>query len=108
MELRKVNAIIRSRLLEEVEEQLKKIGIRGLTVTRVKGYGENKSIWSQDWLGSHARIEIFTGKAKAEEIANVIMEVAHTGGPGDGIVCILPVEKIFRIRTKSEIRPDEI
>lgn len=108
MELRKVNAIIRSRLLEEVEEQLKKIGIRGLTVTRVKGYGENKSIWSQDWLGSHARIEIFTEKDKAHQIAAAIMEVAHTGGPGDGIICILPVEKIFRIRTKSEIRPNEI
>lgn len=108
MEFRKVNAIIRSRLLEEVEEQLKKIGVRGLTVTRVKGYGENKSIWAQDWLGTHARIEIFTEKSKAEKIATAIMEVAHTGGPGDGIICILPVEKIFRIRTKSEIRPNEI
>jgi nitrogen regulatory protein P-II 1 len=108
MELRKVNAIIRSRLLGDVEERLKKIGIKGLTVTRVKGYGENKSIWSQDWLGAHARIEIFTEKSKAEKIAAAIMEVAHTGGPGDGIVCILPVEKTFRIRTKSEVRPNEI
>jgi nitrogen regulatory protein PII len=36
------------------------------------------------------------------------MEVAHTGTHGDGIICILPVEKIFRIRTKSEVKPDEI
>jgi nitrogen regulatory protein P-II 1 len=108
MELKKINAIIRSRLLEDVEERLKKIGVKGLTVTRVKGYGEAKSIWSQDWLGTHARIEIFTEKAQADEIANIIMEVAHTGGPGDGIICILPVEKIFRIRTKSDMKPDEI
>jgi nitrogen regulatory protein P-II 1 len=108
MELREVNAIIRSRLLEDVEGRLKKIGVKGLTVTRVKGYGEDKSTWAQDWLGTQARIEIFAEKAKADEIANVIMEAAHTGGPGDGIICILPVEKIFRIRTKSEIRPDEI
>ena len=108
MELRKVVAIIRSRLLEDVEERLKKIGVKGLTVTRVKGYGEDKSICAQDWLSTHARIEIFIKKAKAEEIVNVIMEVAHTGGAGDGIVCIIPVEKIFRVRTKSEIRPDEI
>jgi nitrogen regulatory protein P-II 1 len=108
MELRKVNAIIRSRLLEDVEERLKKIGIKGLTVTRVKGYGEAKSIWSQDWLGAHARIEIYTEKTKADKIVSAILEVAHTGGPGDGIICILPVEKIYRIRTKSEIRPNEI
>jgi nitrogen regulatory protein P-II 1 len=104
MELRKVNAIIRSRLLEDVEERLKNIGIKGLTVTRVKGYGESKSIWAEDWLGTHARIEIFAEKSKAEKIATAIMEVAHTGGPGDGIICILPVEKIFRIRTKSEVK----
>ncbi len=108
MELRKVNAIVRSRLLEDVEERLKKMGIKGLTITRVKGYGENKAILAQDWLGTYARIEIFTEKTKAEEIAVAIMEVAHTGGAGDGIVSILPVEKIFRIRTKSEARPGEI
>lgn len=108
MELRKIIAIIRSRLLEDVEERLRKIGIKGLTVTRVKGYGENKSTWAQDWLGTHARIEIFTEKTKADEIVAAIMEVAHTGGPGDGIICILPAEKIFRIRTKSEVRPNEI
>jgi nitrogen regulatory protein PII len=36
------------------------------------------------------------------------MEVAPTGGPGDGILCIFPVEKVLRIRTKSEVRPEEI
>ncbi len=107
MKLRKTIAIIRSRLLEDVEARLKKMGVKGLTVTRVKGYGEEKSIWAQDWLGTHARIEIFAEEAKADEIASAIMEVAHTGGPGDGIISILPVEKIFRIRTKSEIKADE-
>ena len=107
MELKKVSAIIRSRLLAEVEERLRKIGVKGLTVTRVKGYGEDKSIWAQDWLGTHARIEIFAEKAKADEIASAIMEAAHTGGPGDGIISILPVDKVLRIRTKSEIEPHE-
>jgi nitrogen regulatory protein P-II 1 len=59
MELKKINAIIRSRLLEDVEERLKKLGVKGLTVTRVKGYGEAKSIWSQDWLGTHGGNPLF-------------------------------------------------
>ena len=108
MEFRKVTAIIRSRLLGDVEERLKKMGVKGLTITRVKGFGEDKAIWAQDWLGNHARIEIFTEKNKAEKIAAAISEAAHTGGAGDGIISILPVEKIFRIRTKSRARAGEI
>jgi len=108
MELKKIIAIIRSGLLKDVEKRLKKVGVSGLTVTRVKGYGEDKAIWAKDWLGEHARIEIFADKTKADAIAAAIMEVAHTGEHGDGIICILPVEKIFRIRTKSEVKPDEI
>jgi nitrogen regulatory protein P-II 1 len=108
MELKKIIAIIRSGLLKDVEARLKKVGVRGLTVTRVKGYGEEKAIWAQDWLGEHARIEIFADKTKADAIAAAIMEVGHTGAHGDGIICILAVEKIFRIRTKSEVKPDEI
>jgi len=108
VELRKVVAIIRSGLLEDVEERLKKIGVKGLTVTSIQGYGEEKVICAQDWLGTHARIEIYIEKSKAEKIAKVIMEVAHTGGAGDGIICIIPVEKIFRVRSQSEIKPEEI
>ena len=108
MELKTISAIIRSGLLEDVEEKLKKIGVKGLTVTRVKGYGEDKAIWAHDLLGEHARVEIFAEKTKADGIAAAIMEVAHTGASGDGIICVLPVEKIFRIRTKSEVKPGEI
>jgi nitrogen regulatory protein P-II 1 len=44
---------------------------------------------------THSRIEIFTEKNRAEEIAHAIMEAAYSGTPGDGIVVILPVEKVF-------------
>lgn len=108
MELRKVTAIIRSEALENVEKRLQEVGVKGISVTRVKGYGEYADFFARDWLVTHVRIEIFTEKAKAEEVAAAIMGTAHTGLPGDGIVVILPVEKIFRIRSQSEVRPDEV
>ncbi len=108
MELKKITAIIRSGLLEDVGKRLKKIGVRGLTVTHVRGYGEDKAIWTQNWLGEHARLEIFADGSKADAIAAAIMEVAHTGGAGDGIIAVLPVDKIFRIRTKCEIKPEDV
>jgi len=108
MELRKITAIIRSRTLEGVDERLQEMGVKGLSVTLVKGYGEYKDFLAHDWLVTHVRIEIFTEKAQADNIATAIMEIAHTGGAGDGIVVILPVEKIFRIRTRTEARAEEI
>ena len=108
MELRKVNAIIRSDLLEEVEERLKDMLVKGLSVSHVKGYGEYANFLTHDWQVRHARIEIFTEKNRAEQIAQAIIETAHTGMERDGIVVILPVEKVFRIRTKAEAQPDEI
>jgi nitrogen regulatory protein P-II 1 len=108
MELRKVTAIVRSDLLDKVEERLQDSHVRGLSVSHVKGYGEYANFFTHNWLVRHARIEIFTEKHRAEEIAKIILEAAHTGGEGDGLVAILPVEKVFRIRTKSEAGPGEI
>lgn len=108
MELRKVTAIIRSSVLERVEARLMQLGVKGISVTRVTGYGEYANFLNPDWLVTHARIEIFTSKAQAEEIVAAILETAHVGIPGDGIVVVLPVEKLYRIRSRSEITSDEI
>ena len=91
-----------------MEKQLQKIGVKGLTITQVSGYGEYKDFLRENWLVPHARIEIFAPKTKADIIADVIMEAAHTGMAGNGIVSVLPVEKIYRIRTKSEAKAGEI
>ncbi len=108
MEYKKINAIIRRNDLEKVENKLKEIGVNGISVSTIKGYGEYANFFSHDWCVEHARIEIFTEKKKAYEIASTIIDTAHTGAKGDGIVAILPIEKLYRIRTKSEAEADEI
>ncbi len=108
MELKKIVAMIRNTVLEKVEARLIDMRVRGITVTKVKGYGEYANFFSPDWLVTHSRIEIFTDEARAGEIAAAIMEVAHTGMEGDGIVAIIPVQKLYRIRTKSEVTPEEL
>lgn len=102
MEFRKITAIIRSELLQKVEERLKKMGVKGVSVTQVKGFGEYANFFRHDWLVRHARIEIFANKKRAEEIARAIAEEAHTGLAGDGIIGLIPVETILRIRTQCE------
>jgi len=103
MEMRKVTAIVRGSMLEKVEARLEKLGVHGCSITKVKGSGEYADFYTRDHLTEHARIEIFTEMERAEEIARAIMDAAHVGQPGDGIVAILPVEKFYHIRTKSEV-----
>ncbi len=96
-----VIAIVRLTDLEKVEKSLRQAEVRGITVTRVKGYGEYKNFFSPDWKVGHARIEIFT--ARAEEVAETIMNAAHSGSAGDGVVAIVPIAKLYRIRDRSEV-----
>ncbi len=101
MDYCKVTAIIRSRSLEDVEQALERIGVPGITISRVKGYGEYVDYFRRDLMVTHFRVEVFIESARAEEIAGIIMETAHTGYAGDGIVAVIPVAALYRIRTKG-------
>ena len=101
MRHQKVTAFIRSDQLEKVEKVLLESGVKGMSISTVKGYGEYADYYAHDLMIEHERIEIFCSEEKAESIAETIMEAAYTGMEGDGIVAILPVEKLYRVRTKS-------
>lgn len=106
MIFRKVTAIFRPDRLEAVEDRLRSLGVAGVSVTKVKGFGEYANFYKPDWLCTHVRIEVFTSKLKADEIAEAIMDAAHTGMEGDGIIAILPVEAVYHIRTKEKCQYD--
>jgi nitrogen regulatory protein P-II 1 len=108
MEWKKIVAVIRDHKLGDVEERLKVLRVRGMiSVARAKGYGEYANLFNPDWCVAHARIEIYCKASRAEEIAQAIVEAAHTGLEGDGIVAVIPVEKIYRIRTKAEANDEK-
>ena len=108
MEYAKITAIIRTSKLEKVEKRLQEIGVKGVSISHVKGYGEYANFFSRDWMVTHIRIEIFSSVSRVEEIAQAIMETAHSGLAGDGIIVSIPVERIYRIRTKTEATAEEI
>lgn len=107
MDIKLIVAIIRRDKLEEVEARLRDTGVEGINVSKVKGYGEYRNFFSHDWMVDEVRIEIFTRKDELETVIEAIMDAAHTGGPGDGIVAVVPVESLFLIRTRSEAVPEE-
>lgn len=100
----KLTAIIRTEVLEPLETRLKQMGVPGITVSTVKGFGECANFSSHDWKVSHARVELFVAEAQAEELTRTICELARTGEAGDGVVAVLPVDRLVRIRTGEELR----
>ena len=108
MEIRLVVGIIRPRVLELVEKKLQEMGVRGLTVIGARGYGVRAIFFARDWLVDQVKLEIYVEQDRAEAVAAAILDTAHTGSEGDGIVAILPVEKVFNIRTRSEETPNSL
>ncbi|NNM29840.1 MAG: P-II family nitrogen regulator [Akkermansiaceae bacterium] len=104
--MKKVEAIIKPFKLEEVKEALAEVGIQGMTVTEVKGFGRQKghteiyrgSEYTVDFLPK-VKIEIVVDDDEAANVAESIVKSANTGKIGDGKVFISPVEEAIRIRT---------
>lgn len=103
----KVTAIIRRDAMGKVEESLQEYGLNGASVTQVVGYGEYADFYRHDLMTTHTKFEIFTTVKHAEDIAQAIMDAAHSGMEGDGIVVVQPVSKIYRIRRRAEVRSDD-
>ena len=107
MEIMLIIAIIRRNKLEKVKKTLQSTGVERVDVSRVKGYGEERNYFAQDWMDDEARLEIYTRKDEVKAITAAIMDAAHTGLPGDGVVAVVPVETFYLIRTRAEATPDQ-
>jgi len=107
MDIKLIIAFIRRDKLEEVEGKLQDIGVERINVSRVKGYGEYHDFFTRDWMVEEVRMEIFTRQDEAEVVVAAILGAAHTGLPGDGIVAVMPTEKLYLIRTRAEATPGE-
>lgn len=105
----KVEALIRPQKLEDVKAALSEIGIKGMTVTEVRGSGKQKG-FTQTYRGAEytvnllqkVKIEIVVPDGEAHAIANAIAEAARTGEIGDGKIFLIPVAEVIRIRTGEE------
>ena len=104
--MKKIEAIIKPFKLDEVKDALAEVGLAGMTVTEVKGFGRQKghtevyrgSEYAVDFLPK-IKLEIVVDDAQLEEASKAIIGAAKTGKIGDGKVFILPIEEAIRIRT---------
>jgi len=104
--MRKVEAIIKPFKLDEVKEALNEIGVQGMTITEVKGYGRQKG-HKEIYRGAEyvvdfipkIKIEVVVETEMVEKVVTTIQKAAYTGKIGDGKIFVIPIEQAVRIRT---------
>ncbi|MBN1849710.1 MAG: P-II family nitrogen regulator [Deltaproteobacteria bacterium] len=107
--MKKIEAIIKPFKLEEVKDAILKLGISGMTISEVKGFGRQKghkeiyrgAEYVVDFLPK-VKIEVAVASPLVSEVVEAIKKNAHTGQIGDGKIFIIPLEKAIRIRTGEE------
>ena len=101
-----VTAIVKPFVLEDVKGALEQIGVLGMTVSEVQGYGRQKghtevyrgAEYSVDFVPK-VRVEVVVDEAAVDKVVDVIVEAARTGKIGDGKVWVSPVDSVVRVRT---------
>jgi nitrogen regulatory protein P-II 1 len=104
--MKKVEAIIKPFKLDDVKEALGSVGVQGMTVTEVKGFGRQKghkeiyrgAEYLVDFLPK-IKVEVVVPKEMVDQVIEKIIAAARTGSIGDGKIFVMPVETVVRIRT---------
>jgi nitrogen regulatory protein PII len=104
--MKKIEAIVKPFKLDDVKEALNEIGIQGMTISEVKGYGRQKG-HKEIYRGAEyvvdfipkVKIEIIVDTERADQVVEVIQKAANTGKIGDGKIFVFSVEEVIRVRT---------
>jgi nitrogen regulatory protein PII len=107
--MKKIEAIVKPFKLEEVKDALAGVGVTGMTVTEVKGFGRQKghteiyrgSEYTVDFLPK-LKLEIVVDDDEADAVVQAIVKAAKTGKIGDGKVFVSPIDEAIRIRTEEK------
>jgi nitrogen regulatory protein PII len=104
--MKKIEAIIKPFKLDDVKEALNEVGIQGMTISEVKGYGRQKG-HKEIYRGAEyvvdfipkIKIEVIVAADMVDKVVDKIRQAANTGKLGDGKIFVLPVEEAIRVRT---------
>jgi nitrogen regulatory protein P-II 1 len=107
--MKKIEAVIKPFKLDDVREALSEVGVTGMTVTEVKGFGRQKghtelyrgAEYNVDFLPK-VKVELIVTNEQVERCIEAIMNTAQTGKIGDGKIFVFDVERVIRIRTGEE------
>lgn len=103
MNYKYVVAIVRPELAAPLEAKLSAVGVGGISLTKVKGFGAYKNFFSRDWLSEYTKVEIFTEESKVDALLDILQESAEANV---GIVAIMPVDRFLHLHPRHRSIPD--
>ncbi len=95
--MKTVTAIVRTDSVEEIVKSLEENGVRGMTITEIKGTGREVRLYKPYTI--HNRIEIIVPDEKVDEVIGIILQHGKTGFAGDGLIGVYPMDYMIKIRT---------
>ena len=98
--MRKIECIIRPDKFEDVYNALRKSGVGGMSVTEIKGFGNQRAPGKN--LLEKVKLEIYVDEFQADKVVDLIMKAARTNETGDGKIAVINLKKLYRIRTGEE------
>lgn len=102
MTTRYVVAIVPAEYVRPLRAILQSLGVKGMTLTKVKGFGEYKNLYSDDWLTEHVKLEMFVPASDVEPLLEALEKWCRPDGPGAGIAAVLKAETFVHLRTGTE------
>lgn len=106
MSCKYVVAIVRPDSVAPLEKKLTQLGVGGITLSRVEGFGEYRNFFTNDWLTEHTKLEFFVEDARVEALLAALRESAVSGVPGAGVAAVMPVEWFQHLRAGTHPEPD--
>ena len=97
-----ITAIVRTTRLESVVQALEQVGIKGMTISEIKGLGEEVRLYNPYTI--HDKVEIIVPDGVAEKAVTVLLENSRIGMPGDGIITVQALDYAVKIRTEEKLK----
>ncbi|MEO7850897.1 MAG: P-II family nitrogen regulator [Rubrivivax sp.] len=105
MSYKYVVAVLRPDVIAQLETRLSQIGIGGITLSRVKGFGETRNFFSADRLTEHTKLEVFVEESQVDALLSALRDTALPGVPGAGIAAVMPVDEFQPLHARIAAAP---
>jgi len=108
MNIKRITTIVPTEYLDKFERCLRTVGVPGMTIDNVKGFGEHANYFSTDLLRSNVRIEVYVGEDRCDEICEAIKCFATASHASAGILVIEPIDRLINLNTGQDVLADRL
>jgi nitrogen regulatory protein P-II 1 len=108
MEIKRITAIVPQELIDSCERCLRKCGVPGMTIEKVRGFGEHANYFSSDLLMSNVQVVVYVSEQKAATVVDALKSFARNEHTPAGILAIESIERLVNLNTGEDVKPEQL